>query len=102
MDKNEEIVDVFENVRVKWAMICRQCQTSGRRNTKSREETPRSEIRSYEMRILSFDLAGKLFGLDGQKKRRKYGRYFGDFWPIFSWIFSLMRRDAQYFVNDIF
>uniref|UniRef100_F6GYL6 AAA+ ATPase domain-containing protein n=1 Tax=Vitis vinifera TaxID=29760 RepID=F6GYL6_VITVI len=26
MDRNEEIVDVFENVRVKWTMVCRQAR----------------------------------------------------------------------------
>ncbi|KAJ9693229.1 hypothetical protein PVL29_012114 [Vitis rotundifolia] len=49
MDRNEEIVDVFENVRVKWTMVCRQGQALGGGNTQNRGETPRLEIRSYEL-----------------------------------------------------
>lgn len=49
MDRNEEIVDVFENVRVKWTMVCRQGQALGRGNSRNRGETPRLEVRSYEL-----------------------------------------------------
>ena len=47
MDKNEEIVDVFENVRMNWKMmVCRRTLGHNREG-----ESPKTEIRSYELRF---------------------------------------------------
>ncbi|XP_028059081.1 AAA-ATPase At3g50940-like, partial [Camellia sinensis] len=46
MERNEEMMDVFENVRVKWKMICTPLQSVGLGHLNS---SLRSEIRSYEL-----------------------------------------------------
>ena len=32
LDRNEEVVDVFENIQVNWRLVCRHVESSNRRN----------------------------------------------------------------------
>jgi len=50
IDKNEEVSDVFEGIRVKWKLICIQVDSSGMRIRSYDEDSSAvSEIRSYEL-----------------------------------------------------
>ncbi|KAA8523992.1 hypothetical protein F0562_010577 [Nyssa sinensis] len=49
MDRNEEIVDVFQNVQVKWRLICTQVGSAGFRPPGNLNASVRSEINSYEL-----------------------------------------------------
>ncbi|XP_059661427.1 AAA-ATPase At3g50940-like [Cornus florida] len=49
IDRNEEMVDVFENVQVKWRLICTQVDAVNFRHRPDLNATLRSEIKSYEL-----------------------------------------------------
>ncbi|XP_059661428.1 AAA-ATPase At3g50940-like [Cornus florida] len=49
IDRNEEIVDSFENVQVKWRLICTQVDAVNFRHRPDLNATLRSEIKSYEL-----------------------------------------------------
>ncbi|KAK2985501.1 hypothetical protein RJ640_004354 [Escallonia rubra] len=51
VDKGEEIIDVFQDIQVKWVLICTQVESNSHRQYHSRDmnATLRSEVRSYEL-----------------------------------------------------
>jgi chaperone BCS1 len=51
LDRNEEVVDVFENIQVNWRLVCTHVESSNHRNQNTRDfnATLRSEVRSYEL-----------------------------------------------------
>ena len=51
LDRNEEIVDVFENIQMNWSLVCTQVERSNCRNQNMSDlnATLRSEVRSYEL-----------------------------------------------------
>ncbi|KAK6924408.1 AAA-type ATPase, N-terminal domain [Dillenia turbinata] len=61
MDSNEEIIDIFNNVKFKWVMICRQVESKSFYNPRDMNATLRSEVRSLE---LSFHKKHKQLALD--------------------------------------
>ncbi|RVW42834.1 Protein hyper-sensitivity-related 4 [Vitis vinifera] len=88
MDRNEEIVDVFENVRVKWTMVCRQGQALGRGNSRNRErlrgwrepgpskkktsgEAPHSELFNWDLGSILLDhpMTFQTLAMDSELKK---------------------------------
>uniref|UniRef100_A0A7N2LVW2 AAA+ ATPase domain-containing protein n=1 Tax=Quercus lobata TaxID=97700 RepID=A0A7N2LVW2_QUELO len=51
LDRNEEVVDVFENIQMNWSLVCTQVEPSNCRNKNMSDlnATLRSEVRSYEL-----------------------------------------------------
>lgn len=51
VDRNEEVVDVFEDVQVKWTLICQQVQSASNnvRHQGDLNTSLRSEVRYYEL-----------------------------------------------------
>lgn len=49
MDRNEEIVDIFQDVKFKWALVCTHVDSKDHYNSFNHTATLRSEVRSFEV-----------------------------------------------------
>ncbi|RDX91364.1 AAA-ATPase, partial [Mucuna pruriens] len=49
VDRNEEVTDDFEEIQVKWKLICDVVESHGTRNFNDMNSNLRSEVRSYEL-----------------------------------------------------
>ncbi|GLT38690.1 hypothetical protein SLA2020_129220 [Shorea laevis] len=49
MDRDEEVIDEYDNIQVKWRFVCSQVESASRRNSNDLNACLRSEIRSYEL-----------------------------------------------------
>ncbi|KDP44563.1 hypothetical protein JCGZ_22145 [Jatropha curcas] len=52
MERNEEIIDVFQGVKFKWVFVCQQVQSKNYYHPSDQNSSLRSEIRSFELRRL--------------------------------------------------
>ncbi|GMY12111.1 AAA-ATPase At3g50940-like [Fagus crenata] len=49
MERNEEILDVFNGVKLNWVLLCRQVESRNFHNPRDLNSTLRSEVRSFEL-----------------------------------------------------
>lgn len=49
MDRNEEIVDIFQDVKFKWVLVCTHVDSKAHYNSFNHTSTLRSEVRSFEV-----------------------------------------------------
>uniref|UniRef100_A0A7N2M090 Uncharacterized protein n=1 Tax=Quercus lobata TaxID=97700 RepID=A0A7N2M090_QUELO len=49
MERNEEVMDIFNGVKLNWVLVCRQVESRSFHNPRDLNSTLRSEVRSFEL-----------------------------------------------------